>query len=44
MTFQAMWLMLQTDKPSDYVIATNKVHTVRELIEVCFKHVDMPIV
>jgi GDPmannose 4,6-dehydratase len=36
--------MIQSDKPSDYVIATNEVHTVRELIEVCFQHVDIPIV
>ncbi|XP_028395301.1 GDP-mannose 4,6 dehydratase-like isoform X2 [Dendronephthya gigantea] len=41
---EAMWLMLQSEKPSDYVVATNEVHTVRELIEVCFKQVEMPIV
>ena len=26
---EAMWLMLQQDKPDDYVIATNETHTVR---------------
>lgn len=40
---EAMWLMLQNDKPGDYVVATNEVHTVRELIEVCFKHVGITI-
>ncbi|MBI4232697.1 GDP-mannose 4,6-dehydratase [Candidatus Peregrinibacteria bacterium] len=30
---QAMWLMLQQDKPEDYVIATGETHTVREFIE-----------
>jgi len=30
---EAMWLMLQQDKPDDYVIATGETHTVREFIE-----------
>ena len=30
---EAMWLMLQQDKPDDYVIATNETHTVREFLE-----------
>ena len=29
---QAMWLMLQQDKPDDYVIATGETHSVRELV------------
>jgi GDPmannose 4,6-dehydratase len=33
---RAMWLMLQQDKPDDYVIATGEAHTVREFIEVAF--------
>jgi len=33
---EAMWLMLQQDNPSDYVIATGEMHTVRELCEVAF--------
>jgi len=33
---QAMHLMLQQDEPEDYVIATNKTHTVRECVEVAF--------
>ncbi len=31
-----MWLMLQQDKPDDYVIATGEEHSVREFIEKCF--------
>jgi GDPmannose 4,6-dehydratase len=30
---EAMWLMLQQDEPGDYVIATGKTHTIRELLE-----------
>lgn len=30
---EAMWLMLQQDKPDDFVIATGETHTVREFVE-----------
>ena len=33
---EAMWRMLQQDKPDDYVIATGEMHSVRELVEVAF--------
>jgi GDPmannose 4,6-dehydratase len=33
---EAMWLMLQQQKPDDYVIATGKAHCVRNLVEVAF--------
>jgi GDPmannose 4,6-dehydratase len=33
---EAMWLMLQQDKPDDYVIATGETHTVREFLEEVF--------
>ena len=33
---EAMWLMLQQDKPEDYVIATGEAHSVRECCEVAF--------
>ncbi len=33
---RAMWLMLQQDKPDDYVVATGETHTVRRLVEVAF--------
>lgn len=39
----AMWLMLQQDKPDDYVIATNETRTVREFVEVTFKCLDINI-
>jgi len=38
---QAMWLMLQADKASDYVIATGELHSVRELVECAFAHVGL---
>ena len=34
---RAMWLMLQRDEPDDFVIATGKTHSVRELCEVAFQ-------
>jgi GDPmannose 4,6-dehydratase len=36
---QAMWLMLQQDQPDDFVVATGKTHSVRELVEIAFGHV-----
>jgi len=39
----AQWLMLQQDKPQDYVIATGETHTVREFVELSFKEVDIDI-
>jgi len=46
---EAMWLMLQQEKPDDYVISTGETHTVREFLEVVFsiaglsvdKHVEI---
>lgn len=38
---RAMWLMLQQDQPEDYVIATGKTHTVRQLVELSFRHVGL---
>jgi GDPmannose 4,6-dehydratase len=38
---EAMWLMLQQDKPDDYVVATGEVHTVREFLEIAFERVGM---
>lgn len=38
---QAMWLMLQQEKPDDYVIATNESHSVKEFIEECCFKLDM---
>ena len=33
---EAMWLMLQQDKPDDYVVATGEMHSVREFVELAF--------
>jgi GDPmannose 4,6-dehydratase len=38
---KAMWSMLQQDEPDDFVIATGKTHTVKELIEIAFGHLDL---
>ena len=38
---EAMWLMLQQEKPEDYVIATGETHTVREFVEEAFKVADI---
>jgi GDPmannose 4,6-dehydratase len=42
-TVGAMWLILQQDKPDDYVIATGETHTVREFVELAFKMVGINI-
>jgi GDPmannose 4,6-dehydratase len=39
----AMWLMLQADKPDDYVIATGKTTSVREFCGLCFAEVGLPL-
>ena len=38
---EAMWLMLQQDEPDDYVVATGKTHTIRDLLEVAFREVGL---
>lgn len=38
---RAMWLMLQQDRPDDYVIATGVSHSVRELVESAFGHAGL---
>jgi GDPmannose 4,6-dehydratase len=38
---QAMWLMLQQDKPDDYVVATGETHSVQELCEVAFGYLGL---
>jgi len=38
---RAMWLMLQQEKPGDYVIATGRTHSVRHLLDVAFAHVGL---
>ena len=38
---EAMWMMLQQDEPEDYVIATGETHSVRELLDLAFRYVDL---
>jgi GDPmannose 4,6-dehydratase len=38
---EAMWLMLQQDEPSDYVVATGKAHSVKYCVDVAFDHVGV---
>jgi GDPmannose 4,6-dehydratase len=38
---KAMWLMLQQEKPDDYVIATGKSHSVKEWVEAAFSCLDL---
>ena len=40
---EGMWLILQRDKPSDYVLATGETHTVREFVEAAFREVGIEI-
>jgi len=38
---EAMWLMLQQDKPQDFVIATGVMHSVMDFVKLAFEHVDL---
>jgi GDPmannose 4,6-dehydratase len=38
---RAMWLMLQQDTADDYVIATNTMHSVRDAVEISFRHAGL---
>jgi GDPmannose 4,6-dehydratase len=38
---EAMWLMLQQDKPEDYVIGTGENHSVKEFVQLAFEHVGI---
>ena len=38
---RAMWLMLQQEKPDDYVVATGRTTTVREMCRIAFAHVGL---
>ena len=40
---EAMWLILQQEKPDDFVIATGETHTVREFVECAFKEAGIQI-
>ena len=36
-----MWMMLQTEVPADYVIATGETHTVQEMLELAFDRLKL---
>jgi GDPmannose 4,6-dehydratase len=36
-----MWLMLQQEKPDDYVVATNETHSIREFLDLAFAHAGL---
>jgi GDPmannose 4,6-dehydratase len=38
---EAMWLMLQQPTPQDYVVGTGETHSVRELVDIAFRHVGL---
>ena len=38
---EAMWLMLQHDKPDDYIIASGETHSVREFLDGVFGYLDL---
>ena len=42
--FTECGLMLQQDKPDDYILATNETHTVREFVEMSAKHLGFDLV
>eukprot|EP00968_Pinguiococcus_pyrenoidosus_P003771 scaffold251_cov230-Pinguiococcus_pyrenoidosus.AAC.2 len=40
---KGMWMILQQDKPDDFVLATGETHSVREFVEKAFKAVDISV-
>ncbi len=38
---KAMWLMLQNKNPKDYVIGTGKTYSVKQFVDIAFKHVGL---
>lgn len=38
---EAMWLMMQTDEPDDYVIATGETHSIRDFLDLAFGRLDL---
>ena len=38
---KAMWLILQQDKPDDYVISTGETHSIREFLDIAFNHIGI---
>ncbi|MCM1320194.1 MAG: GDP-mannose 4,6-dehydratase [Muribaculaceae bacterium] len=40
---ECMWMIMQQPEPDDYVIATGEQHTVREFVDLAFRHVGLPL-
>lgn len=40
---EGMWMMLQAEKPSDYVLATGETHSVQEFLDRCCEHLDLDV-
>jgi GDPmannose 4,6-dehydratase len=38
---EAMWLMMQHDKPDDFVVATGETHSIRDFLDAAFQHVGL---
>lgn len=38
---EAMWLMMQQEKPDNFVISSDETHSVKELVETAFGHLDL---
>ncbi|MDD5630387.1 MAG: GDP-mannose 4,6-dehydratase, partial [Elusimicrobia bacterium] len=38
---EAMWMMLQQDKPDDFIIATGETHSIQEFVEAAFAHAGL---
>lgn len=38
-SFKAMWMMLQLDKPEDFVVCTGEQYSVRQFVERAFEHI-----
>ena len=38
---EAMWLILQQDEPSDYVISTGETHSIKEFLDLAFQHIGI---
>ncbi len=38
---EAMWRMLQQQKPDDYIISTGQTHSIKDFLDVAFKHADL---
>ena len=38
---KAMWLMLQQEKPDDFVVCTGKTHTIEDFLDIAFSYIDV---